>query len=248
MKMISCVKCNESIPEDSEFCPFCGSKVDRQSLNSNILRTTEIPLPLDPTNIEAVLKRAFIFIEDGLYDRADKYLEIVLDQEPENAEAYLGKLMSEIKVGTKEDLKNAREPFDYNNNYKKVIRYGDEKLKAFLIECIEHINNRNEQEHILAEKTRLLANQAKIKDTYLRAAKIMDTAKGPIAYNKAAKLFESIKDYNDAEELSQKCLEFARVAEEKEKRHTRIVLSILIPSSLVVYGLLFLLYFAIYWL
>ncbi len=290
MKMISCVKCNESIPEDSEFCPFCGSKVDRQSLNSNILRTTEIPLPLDPTNIEAVLKRAFIFIEDGLYDRADKYLEIVLDQEPENAEAYLGKLMSEIRVGTKEDLKNAREPFDYNNNYKKVIRYGDENLKSFLIECIEHINNRNEHEHILAEKTRLintyakaveimtcaesekeykdaitlfesikgyenseqfindcleLAKQAKIKDTYLQAVKIMDTAKGPIAYNKAAKLFESIKDYNNSEKLSQQCLDRAYIANESMKTQERKTIVISIVCGAVIFVLILLNVFVI---
>ena len=44
-------------------------------------------------NIEPLLKRAFMFLEDGDWESADEYCERVLDQDPENAMAYLGKLM-----------------------------------------------------------------------------------------------------------------------------------------------------------
>ena len=49
-------------------------------------------------NIEPLLKRAFMFLEDGEWDKADNYCEQVLNQDPENAQAYLGKLMAELHV------------------------------------------------------------------------------------------------------------------------------------------------------
>lgn len=42
----------------------------------------------------SLLKRAFMFLEDGDWESADKYCEKVLDIDPENAQAYLGKLLA----------------------------------------------------------------------------------------------------------------------------------------------------------
>lgn len=53
-----------------------------------------------------------MFLEDGNFDEADEYCEKVLDIDPENAQAYLGKLMSELRVETQDRIKNAAEPFD----------------------------------------------------------------------------------------------------------------------------------------
>ena len=46
-----------------------------------------------------------MFLEDGNFKEADEYCEKVLDQDPENAQAYLGKLMAEVKVRKQEALK-----------------------------------------------------------------------------------------------------------------------------------------------
>lgn len=57
----------------------------------------------DP-NISIYLKRAFISLENGDWKGADDYCEKVLQIDPGNTEAYLGKLMAERKVRTKEQL------------------------------------------------------------------------------------------------------------------------------------------------
>ena len=54
------------------------------------------------TNVAPFLKRAFIFLEDGDWDSANEYCEKVLDIDPENASAYLGKLLSELHVRKQE--------------------------------------------------------------------------------------------------------------------------------------------------
>ncbi|MBQ1617841.1 MAG: hypothetical protein II086_11310, partial [Ruminococcus sp.] len=74
-------------------------------------------------SIAPLLKRAFMYLEDGEWDKANEYAERVLDKDPENAEAYLGKLMVNLKVRHREDLKNQMQPFENNKNYQKAIRF-----------------------------------------------------------------------------------------------------------------------------
>ena len=60
-----------------------------------------------------------MFLEDGDWKSADEYAEKVLDIDPENPSAYLGKLLSELRVRKQESLKDQAEPFDHRNNYQK---------------------------------------------------------------------------------------------------------------------------------
>lgn len=61
-------------------------------------------------NTAHLIKRMFMFLEDGNWERADEYAEKVLDMDPENGDAYLGKFLAEQKVhniseiGTNEKL------------------------------------------------------------------------------------------------------------------------------------------------
>ena len=96
-------------------------------------------------NTAPLLKRAFIFLEDGDWSSADEYCEKVLDIDPENAQAYLGKLMAEQHVHKKGDLQNCELSFEDNDNFRKTIRFGDESLRSELYKDIERINGRIEE-------------------------------------------------------------------------------------------------------
>ena len=151
------------------------------------------------TNTAPLLRRAFMFLEDGEWDSADEYCEKVLDLDPENAEAYLGKLMAQLRVRTWDGLKNADEPFDDSGNYKKAYRFGDEKLKAKLSEDIAFINGRNENE--------------RLENAYQEAIRLKDT----YDFSKAAAAFQSISAYKDAKEQAAVCEQ-----KEEEERKNRI--------------------------
>ena len=149
-------------------------------------------------NTAPLLKRVFMFLEDGDWNSANEYCEKVLDIDPENASAYLGKLLSELRVRKQESLKDCAEPFDHSNNYQKAVRFADEKLKVALTGYIEHINTRN-------ENTRL-------DGIYTRAKNAMTAANTESAYKEAANLFESIDEYQDSAVLAQSCYEKAEIA------------------------------------
>jgi len=87
---------------------------------------------LRDTDVEPLLRRAFIFLESEKWQSADEYCERVLDREPENARAYLGKLMAEMKVSSEEALGACVVPFENNVNYRCAVRFADRALKARL--------------------------------------------------------------------------------------------------------------------
>lgn len=149
-------------------------------------------------NTAPLLRRVFMFLEDGDWNSANEYCERVLDIDPENASAYLGKLMADLRVGKEESLKDCAEPFDTNNNYQKAIRFADIKLKTTLAGYIEHINTRN-------ENTRL-------DGIYSRAKNVMSMGNTEKAFIEAAYLFETISDYRDSATLANECYEKAENA------------------------------------
>ena len=56
------------------------------------------------SDVNALIKRMFIFLEDGNWEKADEYCERILDMDPENAEAYIGKVLIKYNVRQIEDL------------------------------------------------------------------------------------------------------------------------------------------------
>lgn len=87
----------------------------------------------------ALLKRAFLFLEDGDWKNANEYIEKVLDVEPENGRAYFGKLMIDIKAKTEIELEQNKAILEKSQNYLKALRFCDSGMK----EKLESINERN---------------------------------------------------------------------------------------------------------
>lgn len=82
--------------------------------------------------VSPLLKRAFLFLEDGDWSSADEYCEKVLDQDPENARGYLGKLMAKLQLHKEEDFQTYVGEIKGYENFKKAQRFGDSTLKTKL--------------------------------------------------------------------------------------------------------------------
>lgn len=152
---------------------------------------------------KVLLERAFMFLEDGDWDKADIYCESVLDQNPKCAEAYLGKLMAEVEIRKKEDLSKAKEPLDQSDNYRKVMRFADESLR-------ERLSNAKEVQH----------NE----QLYAEAMACMTAASDEEAYRNAAQKFYSLGSYKDSSSRREQCMQRAdriradRMQREETKR------------------------------
>lgn len=78
--------------------------------------------------VQSLLKRAFMFLEDGEWDSANEYAEKVLDIDPENGEAYLAKAMSDLKKRSRSSMNDAS-GIELNANIQKALRFGSGSLK-----------------------------------------------------------------------------------------------------------------------
>ena len=150
------------------------------------------------SNVLPLLERVSIFLEDGKWNDANIYCEKVLDIDPKNAQAYLGKLMAELRVKSRKQLADCAQPFDNLDNYGKVIRFGDEKLENEIRGYISHIKERNENNRLT--------------DAYTNAINALNSAETEADFKSAAHAFQSIADYKDSKEKAKECLEKAEAA------------------------------------
>ena len=146
-------------------------------------------------NLQALLERGFMALEDGEWQKADDFFEQTLNFDAKLAEAYLGKLMAELQAKRREDLKDCKEPFDNSNNYQKIVRFGDGKLKGELEEYLGSIKDRNEN--------------IRMTTIYNNGVSRMNSANTEDGYKNAANTFAEIRGFKDAEALEKECLEKA---------------------------------------
>ena len=159
--------------------------------------------------VTSYMKRAFMFLEDGEWDSANEYCEKVLDIDPENADAYLGKLMAETHVDKKENLANLTAPFDDSPYYRKAIRFCDKALLTELEGYLKKISEKAKQREY-DEAVQTYGDVSRLNVSELKAL---------------ISCFKALGDYRESEAYMQKCLELYNSLdiEEMYKKACRIL-------------------------
>lgn len=188
-----CNKCGASIPEDSQFCHKCGKAQD-------IANTVQS---------ETLLKRAQILLQEGELGRADDLCERVLDMEPENAQAYVIKLMIRAQVKEEEDLARAEQSYAQWNSYQSACRFADDalrdKLEGYLRQTEEAIRLKEREEQERQEEQRRLREEQRKNRVYTEARRLSGEHAQIVDLTKAIQLFKTILQYRDAENQLQQC-------------------------------------------
>ena len=118
-------------------------------------------------NIDSLLKRVSMFLEDGEWSSAEEYAQKVLDIDPENAEAYLGLTMAKGKSRNKEDFSSAYIDGQIkrdDKNLRRAKQFADEKLSTWFNEIeeqrkAEKEKRKTEEERQRAENRKRLASE-----------------------------------------------------------------------------------------
>ena len=148
-----------------------------------------------PVNSSAapLLKRAAIFLGDSDWNSANEYCEKVLDIDPENAQAYLYKVLAKMHISSEDmmsiayldDFLDTSKYVDNDPDYKKAYKFGDSAM------------------HIRLDDFR----QSMI---YNGAVRAMQVAKNDDEFRHAAKGFDLLADFRDSREKSSQCEENAK--------------------------------------
>ena len=141
--MKQCLECGTFSSDDTMFCSVCGKRFsgttdlpvveNNQSENEQTHNYDEKITSTTHPEVLPLLQRVTLFLEDSEFDRADEYCERILDMEPTNADAYLGKLLVEFRCTTREQLRQCQVSIADSKNYAKIMRFGDGTQKSFVI-------------------------------------------------------------------------------------------------------------------
>jgi hypothetical protein len=168
------------------------------------------------TKTSVLLDRAFILLEDGKWNRADDLFEyILINREPKNARAYIGKLCAELEITTESQLANNNEPLHDMSLYQKAVKFADDdyratlegynkKIKARIAERIRQAKIKEEHAKIKAEQEA----ENKRLNQYNSLVQQMDVAEERNCYatfRNLVKKFRDMNGYKDTAELAERC-------------------------------------------
>lgn len=172
----------------AEFAHLQGQDMSKLGFMQDLIHGIKKIIYLDPAAVKKdviqvvapdkaiLLKRAALFLGDREWRSARNYCEKVLDTDPECAEAYLYKLMADLRISNKAQFKDHAGFLGSNQNYGKIIRFADPALKQEVTEY-EQICRYNQAVTLMAPKT----------------------------YEKAKVIFEALGDFADSRTQAYNC-------------------------------------------
>jgi len=135
--------------------------------------------PQVSNTVAPLLKRAYLCLEAGEFKKADDLLEIVLNSDPENSEAYLGKLMVHLGVRQEDALALTASPLTNYFTFNNAIRFADAAKRERYSSINQKIIDRNNQKTL---------------DTYNSAVDLFNAGE----YEKAEQIFTSLGSFRDS--------------------------------------------------
>ncbi len=143
--------------------------------------------------IDSLFRRAEIFLEDHEWSSASEYYNKILDIEPENVKAYIGLLLSALRLTNENQLIYSEEAFLENSFFQKAMRFATPEYAQTL-------------------------HQYAIQNIYLKAQNIMADAQQANDFYRARALLLRIADsMPEATALADKCSEKMAKFQQQEK-------------------------------
>ena len=134
----------------------------------------------DGVTAATLLRRAELALEDGEFESAWTFSDRALDAEPENATAYLYKLLADHSVSSIDALAEVSEDIGGTGTYKKLMRFAEPELAQRISDIRSAI-------------------------VYKRSVIEYENAVNEHQFAAIGKRFGELGDYLDSAELAQKC-------------------------------------------
>ena len=114
-----CKNCNREIPNDSEYCSFCGNVAESViSLNS-----------------ASGLKKGYTYLELKQWKDAEQFFRNAIIDGDNKSEAYIGKMLARYKADSIENLAASGKKFISDDDFKLALKYADGEYAEYLKKC-----------------------------------------------------------------------------------------------------------------
>ena len=114
-----CKSCNKEIPNNSEYCSFCGNVV--QSVIS--------------AGISSDLSKGYTYLELKQWKDAEQFFRNAIIDGDNKSEAYIGKMLAKYKTDSIENLAERAKKFSSDDDFKLALKYADGEYAEYLKKC-----------------------------------------------------------------------------------------------------------------
>lgn len=177
--------------------------LSKSNVSESVKKNSYEPVIGIATN--ALIKRAMLFIEDGEIYEAERYIEQALNQDPENPQVYMAKLMLEHRVKSPVELLNKLStPLENEKLFQRALRFAVDEYKSQLEGLAQSNRNKLEQARMAreAECERIrLEKEAEKEKLYQKIMAMKSKASTVSEFEEVLRLISSLKPYKDTKEL-----------------------------------------------
>lgn len=166
---------------------ICGKDLIREEL---------LPVQAKQFETEQLLKRIEMFLMDGEWDRADTYIDRVLDMMPENGKAYFYRFLQKHRCASEEQLMKMSVRVDSDRDFSRALQFADAEFRA-------HLN--------------LVANQLKLHIAYAQLVSVLKKRKFQLIRLERQKAEQERLAAEKREEAERECLAAKEKAEQERQ-------------------------------
>ena len=156
-------------------------------------------------NAMALQMRGQMALEDGNWDAARDFFNQVLNMNAENAEAWLGLAMADLRI-SREDLlglmRDGSAPAVKNGNYQRFVRFAAPERQQAVKALLDHAETEKLRREKRAEQDRITSQK---EATINKGLSRMRAAVCAPDFLAAAEIFASIPGWANADELAKQC-------------------------------------------
>ena len=223
-RLIPCYKGIDVSEMPPEFTKFQAQDLGKVGATQDLLRGISKILPLQEntcsvpqssvTDASALVMRGQFALDDGEWDQANGYFERALDENPRDAQAYIGKMLVEFRLSSLEQVAKRSIDLEESNNFRRALLFATGADKAQL----EKLQENRTRFWLIKQLTCGLRNIAKQKEplerldvVYNNACARMDAAKTRTEFEDLARAFDKIASHRDASNKAKQCRYEAQV-------------------------------------
>lgn len=161
--------------------------------------------PITGVETEALIQRAYFFLEDGKFDDAGRYLAQAMNQDPEDSRIHLGKLMLENWAHNLDELiEILPTEIEHEKLFQRAMKFADldekERLEAYAVKSREYIAQRRSEDAAKYERERAEFEQGR-EQRYQEILALKDKASTLEDYDNLLTMLEAIGSYKDSDEI-----------------------------------------------
>lgn len=140
-----CKQCNNNMPNDSEYCPFCGNIVEKE-------------LPQANTNTISDVDKGYTYLELKEWKKAKEIFDFAIVNNDNKARAYIGRLLAKLKLSDLASLSSVNKKLTKFDDFKTAVKYADDNYKQQLKKYYSLVEDKINQKKAKSKKRAIISS------------------------------------------------------------------------------------------